>query len=148
MSSESTSRGWPWTGIDPAGWMRNWWTTLGLAPQSLTQPILPGWTITINGINSSAPQTEVEVIQRHSYGRQLGRMADALQALIEDRGQGAPDDDRFKQFTRMKQEIDEIKLDAAATRVDRLRDDLAALKAARPTEYRRLRDALQRMLDQ
>jgi hypothetical protein len=61
----------------------------------------------------------VEVIQRHSYGRQLGRMADALQALIEDRGQGAPDDDRFKEFTRMKQEIDEIKLDAAATRVDR-----------------------------
>jgi hypothetical protein len=82
------------------------------------------------------------------HGCQLGRMADALQALIEDRGQGAPDDDRFKQFTRMKQEIDEIKLDAAATRVDRLRDDLAALKAARPTEYRRLRDALQRMLDQ
>jgi capsular polysaccharide biosynthesis protein len=148
MSSESTSPGWPWSGIDPAAWMRNWWTTFGLAPQSLTQPILPGWTITINGINSSAPQTEVEVVQRHSYGRQLGRMADALQALIEERGEGAPDDDRFKEFTRMKQEIDEIKLDAAATRLDRLRDDLAALKVARPTEYRRLRDALQRMLDQ
>ena len=147
MSSESTSRGWPWTGIDPAAWMRNWWTTFGLAPPSLTQPILPGWTITINGINSSAPQTEVEVVQRHSYGRQLGRMADALQALIEERGEGAPDDDRFKEFTRMKQEIDEIKLDAAATRLDRLRDDLAALKVARPTEYHRLRDALQRMLD-
>jgi hypothetical protein len=128
--------------------MRNWWTTFGLAPQSLTQPILPGWAITINGINSSAPQTEVEVVQRHSYGRQLGRMADALQVLIEERGAGAPDDERFTAFTRMKQEIDELKLDAAATRLDRWRDDLAELKAARPTEYRRLRDALQRMLDQ
>jgi hypothetical protein len=128
--------------------MRNWWTTFGLAPQILTQPILPGWAITINGINSSAPQTEVEVVQRHSYGRQLGRMADALQVLIEERGAGAPDDERFTAFTRMKQEIDELKLDAAATRLDRWRDDLAELKAARPTEYRRLRDALQRMLDQ
>jgi hypothetical protein len=41
-----------------------------------------------------------------------------------------------------------IKLDAAATRIDRLRADLAALKAARPAEYRRLRDALRRVLDQ
>ena len=48
----------------------------------------------------------------------------------------------------MKREIDDIKLDAAATRIDRVRADLAALKAARPAEYRRLRDALQRALDQ
>jgi hypothetical protein len=148
MSTESTSRMWPWGGLDPAAWMRNWWTTLGLAPQSLTQPILRGWTITINGINSSAPQTEVEVVQRHSYGRQLGRMADALEALIDERGDGAPSDQRFTEFITMKQEIDEIKLDAAATRIDQLRADLAALKAARPTEYRRLRDALRRVLDQ
>jgi hypothetical protein len=127
--------------------MRNWWTTLGLAPQSLTQPILPGWTINISGINSSAPQTEVEVVQRHSYGRQLGRMADALEALIEERGEGASSDERFREFTTMKQEIDEIKLDAAATRIDRLQADLAALKVARPTEYRQLRDALRRVLD-
>jgi hypothetical protein len=148
MSSESTSAGWPWPGIDPAAWMRNWWTAFGLAPQNLTQPILPGWTITINGINSSAPQTEVDVVQRHSYGRQLGRMADALQALLEERGEDAPDDERFREFLEMKREIDQIKLDAAATRIERLEADLAALKAARPTEYRRLRDALRRVLDQ
>jgi hypothetical protein len=148
MGTESTSRGWPWAGIDPAAWMRDWWTTFGLVPQSLTQPILPGWMITINGINSSAPQTEVEVVQRHSYGRQLGRMADALEALIEERGDGASSDERFTEFIMMKQEIDEIKLDGAATRIDQLLADLAALKAARPTEYRRLRDALRRTLDQ
>jgi hypothetical protein len=128
--------------------MRNWWTTFGLAPQNLIQPILPGWTITINGINSSAPQTEVEVVQRHSYGRQLGRMADALEALIEERGDGTSSDERFTEFITMKQEIDEIKLDSAATRIDQLRADLAALKATRPTEYRRLSDALRHVLDQ
>jgi hypothetical protein len=147
MGTESTGRGWPWAGIDPAAWMRSWWTTFGLAPQNLTQPILPGWAITINGINSSAPQTEVEVVQRHSYGRQLGRMADALQALIEQRGEAASSDPRFTEFATMKQEIDEIKLDAAATRIEQLRADLAALKATRPTEYRRLRDALRGVLD-
>ena len=148
MSSEPMSRAWPWAGIDLATWMASWWRGLGLAPENLTQPILPGWAVTINGINSSAPQTEVEVLQHHSYGRQLGRMADALQALIEERGEDASSDQRFKEFIEMKQEIDDIKLDAAAARIDRVRTDLAALKAARPAEYRRLRDALRRVLDQ
>jgi hypothetical protein len=148
MGSEPVSRAWPWAGIDPATWMASWWRGLGLAPENLTQPILPGWAITINGINSSAPQTEVEVLQHHSYGRQLGRMADALQALIEERGREASSDQRLEEFAKMKQEIDEIKLDAAATRIDRVRADLAALKAARPAEYRRLRDALRRVLDE
>jgi hypothetical protein len=44
--------------------------------------------------------------------------------------------------------LGDFKLDAAATRIDRVRADLAALKAARPAEYRRLRDGLQRVLDQ
>jgi hypothetical protein len=75
-------------------------------------------------------------------------MADALQALIEERGEDASSDQRIKEFVKMKREIDAIKLDAAATRLDRVRADLAALKAARPAEYRRLRDALRRVLDQ
>jgi hypothetical protein len=140
MSTE-TSGFWPW----------NWWSGLTAAPQRLTQPILPGWTVapvvTITGVNSSAPQTEAEVVQRHSYGRQLGRIADALQALIDERDQPAPDDRRLTAFTEMKKEIDDIKLEAAATRVDRLRADLADLKAERPAEYRRLRDALREILD-
>jgi hypothetical protein len=128
--------------------MASWWRDLGLAPEKLAQSILPGWAITINGINSSAPQTEVEVLQHHSYGRQLGRMADALEALIEERGQDGSSDERFKEFITMKREIDEIKLDAAATRLDRVQADLAALKVARPAEYRRLRDALRGVLGQ
>ena len=128
--------------------MASWWRGLGLAPENLTQPILPGWAITINGINSSAPQTEVDVLQHHSYGRQLGRMADVIQALLEERGEDASSDRRFKEFIKMKREIDDIKLGAAAARLDQVRADLAALKAARPAEYRRLRDALRGVLDQ
>jgi hypothetical protein len=140
--STDTSGFWPW----------NWWSALSAAPQRLTQPILPGWTVapvvTITGVNSSAPQTEAEVVQRHSYGRQLGRIADALQALIDERDENAPDDRRLTAFTEMKHEIDDIKLDAAAARVDRLRADLADLKSDRPAEYRRLRNALRGVLDE
>ena len=150
MSTEPTSGTWPWTGADLTSWT-DWWARFWPAPQNLTQPILPGWTVspvvTINGINSTAPQTEAEIVQRHSYGRQLGRMADALQALIDERDAPAPDDRRLTAFTTMKQEIDDIKLDVAAERVDRLRADLAELKAGRPADYRRLRDELRAVLD-
>jgi len=140
--STDTSGFWPW----------NWWSGLSAAPQRLTQPILPGWTVApvvnITGVNSSAPQTEAEVVQRHSYGRQLGRISDALQALIDEREKTAPTDRRFTAFTGMKSEIDGIKLEAAAARVDRLRADLADLRSERPDEYRRLRDALRDVLDE
>jgi hypothetical protein len=140
--STDTSGFWPW----------NWWSGLSAAPQRLTQPILPGWTVApvvnITGVNSSAPQTEAEVVQRHSYGRQLGRISDALQALIDEREKTAPDDRRLTAFTEMKNEIDGIKLEAAAARVDRLRADLADLRSQRPDEYRRLRDALRDVLDE
>jgi hypothetical protein len=140
--------GWslPWAGIDRSPWSPQWWTNLWLAPMKLTQPILVGWTVTNNN-NSSAPETEGEVVQRHSYGRQLGRMADALEALIQERDEGAWSDERYAEFLGMKQEIDAIKLDASATRVERLQADLAALRAARPAEYGRLREALLRELN-
>jgi hypothetical protein len=150
MSTQSNGSAWPWAGTDPAAWIPDWWARFWSVPQRLTQPILPGWTVapvvTINGVNSSAPQTEVEVVQKHSYGRQLGRMADAVQALIEDRDEPLTDP-RVTGFTAMKREIDDIKLDAATARVDQLHADLAALKTARPAEYSRLRDALRAALE-
>ena len=47
----------------------------------------------------------------------------------------------------MKAEIDAVKLDAAAARVDSLRSDLAVLKKSRPAEYKKLKDALRKALD-
>jgi hypothetical protein len=135
----------------PGRWLRSWSEAMRAVPQSLTQAINPGWnfgpTLNINSANSSAPQTEVEVVQRHSYGRQLGRISEALELLIEERARASPKDKRFDDFLKMKAEIDAVKLDAAAARVDVLRADLAALKKSRPAEYKKLKDALRKSLD-
>jgi hypothetical protein len=48
----------------------------------------PGWTfgnLIVNDQNSSAPDTEQDIVAADSYGRQLGRVIDALVELIEER---------------------------------------------------------------
>lgn len=154
-TNDTPTTSWPWTPADPAEWLRSWSEAMRALPQSmppsLTQAINPGWsfgpTFTLNSGNSSAPQTEVEVLQHHSYGRQLGRISEALELLIEERSRTSPKDKRVDDFLKMKAEIDAVKLDAAAARVDGLRADLAALKKSRPSEYKKLKDALRKALD-
>ena len=154
-TNDTPTPSWPWTPADPAEWLRSWSEAMRSAPQaiprSFLQAINPGWnfgpTFTLNSGNSSAPQTEVEVLQRHSYGRQLGRISEALELLIDERARTSPKDKRVDDFLKMKAEIDEVKLDAAAVRVDGLRSDLAALKKSRPAEYKKLKDALRKALD-
>ncbi len=138
--------GFPWNATAPAEWMRTWQAMWRIAPDNLAQSILQGWTLNINSNNSAAPQTEVEVVARHSYGRQLGRVSDALELLIEERHGKAPEDKRFADFLAMKQEIDRVKQDAAAARVERIVMDLALLKAQDQEQYVRLRDALREAL--
>jgi hypothetical protein len=134
-----------WTaGTDPAAWLRSW--SAAFAPQSLTQPILPGWTFNINSHNSSAPHTEAEVVQRHSYGRQLGRIADALAVLVAAAPAKLRDEPAVASFVTMKKDIDQVKRGAAAARVRRLTADLELLKGADPDEFGRLRQALLRTL--
>jgi hypothetical protein len=128
-----------WSGMVTAEWMRAWraW---------LVQPILPGWTFNVNSLNSTAPQTEMEVVGKHSYGRQLGRISDALELLIEERYGKSPTDERLSEFLEMKHEIDRVKQDAAAARVERIINDLALLKTHDNAQYVRLRDALREAL--
>lgn len=138
--------GFPWTATAPAEWMRTWQAMWRIAPDNLAQSILQGWTLNINSNNSTAPQTEVEVVAKHSYGRQLGRMSDALELLIVERHGRTPEDKRLADFLTMKQEIDKVKQDAAAARVERIVKDLALLKAQDQEQYVRLRDALREAL--
>lgn len=135
-----------WTGIDAAEWLRAWQAAWRLAPENLTQPILPGWSLNINSNNSSAPQTEIDVLAKHSYGRQLGRIADALERLIVEQHGKAPAAAPYAEFLQMKREVDKVKEAGATARVDRLRKDLELLKAKNPSEYGRLRDELRRVL--
>ena len=120
------------------------------APKQLLQPILPGWVFgsvtNITEQNSSAPDTEREILASNSYGRQLGRIMDALAVLIDRLPPEEQEKEAFKEFTEVRDQINDIKQKAAGRRIDRIIADLAALKETRPEEYRRLaatlRDAL------
>jgi hypothetical protein len=142
---------WPWAATDPAAWLRNWSAAMRAVPQTLDQAINPGWNfgpvLNINSGNSSAPQTEVEVLQHHSYGRQLGRISEVLEALLKERGRAAPALNGAAKFIEMKAQIDKVKLDVAQARVDALVADLAALKKGRSAEYKRVREALLKALE-
>ena len=129
---------------DPASWLKQWRAVLPLAPLTpnmLVQPILPGWTLNVNAFNSSAPQTEADVLQRHSYGRQLGRIGEALTLLLDERDPKRKDA-RFADFRAMQDDIDEVKSGNAVARVERLLADLDLLKLLKPDEHTRLQDEL------
>jgi hypothetical protein len=120
------------------------------APQNLVQPILPGWVIgnvtNITEQNSSAPDTEREIVAAQSYGRQLGRVMDALAVLIAALPKAEQDATAFKEFTKIYGEINDIKAKAAAGRIDRIAADLAMLEKTAPQEYERLAARLREAL--
>ena len=149
ITDPSTSA-WAWTPADPAAWLRSWSDAMRSLPLSASQSINPGWnfgpTLNINNGNSSAPQTEVEVLQHHSYGRQLGRISEVLEVLIKERAKTAPADKHVADFLKMKAEIDKVKLDTVQARVEGLCSDLAVLKKGRKDDYKRLREALLKAL--
>ena len=120
------------------------------APQNLLQPILPGWVFgsvtNITEQNSSAPDTEREIVAAHSYGRQLGRVMDALALLIADLPKAKQDQQAFEEFAKIRREVDDIKANAAAGRLNRIAADLATLKETKPDEYERLAALLREVL--
>jgi hypothetical protein len=126
---------------------RTWPATA--APNTLVQPILPGWTFNINSENSSSPQTEANVVAKHSYGRQIGRMADALRALVLAQQAGKPPDTHtIDNFLQMWDEIEQVKAESAQTRLAQVVSDLARLKTTSPDDYLRLRAELRLALQQ
>ncbi len=117
-----------------------------LAPQTLTQPINPGWTfgnlIQVTEANSTAPDTEQEIVRHHSYGRQIGRVMDAVDLLLEKADAKTRADERAKDFEQVQRDVQAIKRAQAAARLHRLRDELLALKRDHPDEWRELRALL------
>jgi hypothetical protein len=135
----------------PLAAARSWSSLMSLAPQFLNQPINPGWTlgpvVNITENNSSAPDTEREVLAHHSYGRQLGRIIDALSVVIDaavpDRAQLKPAQrDCLADFGKMAGQIRRIKEGEALKRVERIARDLAFLKDKHPDEYRKVQALL------
>lgn len=126
----------------------SWRQWLPPSPGTLVQPILPGWSLNINSNNSTAPETEVDIVAKHSYGRQIGRISDALRELILEAHPKPPETGALGEFMTMWDEIEKVKLDGAAERLGRIASDLALLKDKDHAEYLQLRDALRRALKQ
>jgi hypothetical protein len=132
----------------PLAAARNWSALMNLAPRFLNQPITLGGVVNITDNNSSAPATEREVLAHHSYGRQLGRIIDALSVVIDET---LPKDtltkaqrDCVADFETMSHEIRAIKEREALKRVERIARDIAFLKEKHPDEYRKVQALLSR----
>lgn len=129
--------GWPWTLRWPAGGGA---PALAFAPERLWQPINTGWTfgnLTINTDNSSAPQIEQQVLNRHSYGRQIGRLMDAVEVLIAAVPK-AKSAEGVQDFLDLAAEVHAIKEAGRETRLGRLRGELEALKVQDPQAWKSL----------
>ena len=128
-----------------------WWSDLmtqalqsahtAYAPQNLAQSILP-WTfansVTINEQNSGSPEAERNIVAQESYGRQLGRLTDALALLIEKQPEAVRAQPPMQALLEMRKKIEQIKEHAAGARLERLKADLARLKKDDPAAYRKL----------
>ncbi|SDA36185.1 hypothetical protein [Sphingomonas sp. NFR15] len=115
-------------------WANIWfpWISAAFAPQKLWQSVNSGWSfgsVTINEQNSSAPQTEQIILAHESYGRQIGKLLDAVNELVKTQ----PDRDSNKAFIEISElatRINRIKHEAAVDRIQRLRQDLELLSAS------------------
>jgi hypothetical protein len=112
-------------------WARLWSPWTWVAPQQLSQPIDPGWSfgnVIVNEHNSSAPSTEQSIVAEESYGRQIGKLLDAVYDLCQQRPD-AVTNPAFQDIAKLRDRVERMKRDAAAERVDQLQRDLELLKA-------------------
>ena len=67
--------------------MTNFYMPLQLAPNALSQPILPNWSFHMFnvklGTTSNAAVEEKALEQVGSYGKQIGHLAEALEVVIQ-----------------------------------------------------------------
>ena len=116
--------------FDPLSSFVHNWTAMALAPQKLWQSINSGWSfgnIIVNEQNSSAPQTEQAIVAQESYGRQIGKLLDAVDTLA----QRQPDwttTESLKKVVELKEKIDGVKLAMAVSRIEQLRSDLELMR--------------------
>jgi hypothetical protein len=126
-------------------WSLHWPPThdgrwLQLAPQQLWQPINPGWSfgnLVVNHGNSSAPEVEQAVLSRYSYGRQIGRLMDAVEVLA-DALPGTHDTQAVRDFKQLAAEVRALKAETRAQRLQRLRAELQELKRCDPQAWEAL----------
>jgi hypothetical protein len=105
--------------------------------------------ININASQAGDPELERRIVEQvASYGRQLGRVLDALDVLIRHgapRELSAQDQRKLEELRALREEVEAVKARAAAARIDRLVGAVRALRSdpdANRDALGRLRDAL------
>jgi hypothetical protein len=140
-NASEPAMGWPWTFRWPSATAASAALPFfDLAPERLAQPINPGWSfgnVILNTGNSSAPEVEQSVVSHHSYGRQIGRLMEAVSALAQALPKTASDP-RIEAFNALAIDVERIKREAAQTRIERLRVQLQELKECDPEGFRDL----------
>lgn len=129
--------------LQPLAAMMSGYNGLALAPHTVQQAINP-LSFSINYVtnrNSTAPDVERDILEQHSYGRQLGRMMDALSALVEAQP-GLASDERIDKFRKLATEIAAIKAQSKEQTFDRLQREIGELERADPQGYRELKRRL------
>ena len=120
----------------------NWFPWL---PSSVDERFNNGWTfgnVYVTQANSASPEAEREIVGRFSYGRQLGRLTDAVVALAE--ASGLDGDAKIQPLVEMAGKIDTLKQQAKRRRSAQLLDELKALKRDDPAGWAALVDAVGR----
>lgn len=133
-TSPNTEASWPWSAY--VDFQHRCAEAIYGAPRHLQQSILP-WTfaaMVVNEDNSKNPAMEREIVRQASYGKQLGRISDALETLIAKTG--VKHDDAINDFLELKSRIDVIKHDTATTRFEVVLADLKQLKRDNLAEFR------------
>jgi Tetratrico peptide repeat len=147
--------------FDPAGLWQAWWRSLNLfAPLSgdVDQTIDAALVravgdqlgfVNINATAAGDPDLERRITEQvASYGRQLGRILDALDVVIRNArlDDAAPEDRHaLDQFNALRTEIEAVKKRAVAENIDRLVAEVRTLRRdpeANRDALRRLREAL------
>ena len=121
---------------------------IALAPHRLWQSILPGWifaqNVTVNSQNSSSPETEGAIQSQVSYGKQLGKVIDALNVLIKVGNNPAKteDIDALEELKKLYLDVNKIKALMANPLTAKICGDLAALQQKNPEAYAKLVQSL------
>lgn len=129
--------GWTWSLRWPPSPDGRW---LQLAPNQLWQPINPGWSfgnLIVNHANSSAPEVEQAVLSRISYGRQIGRLMDAMHAVVDALPQ-THDHQAVRAFQALAREVAQLKQESCTQRMQRLRAELEELRRSDPEGWKAL----------
>lgn len=110
------------------------WKAFALAPQQLWQSINSGWSfgnVIINDRNSGSPQTEQAILAEASYGRQIGKLLDAVSELVKAQPHHASTP-AYAEIAKLKEQIDTVKNEAATRSVLQFCRDLDSLRLTNP----------------